>query len=1347
MKNLISRKRRPARNPSRNRIGINIEALEQRAMLSVTAVGEEGAEAYTVDEGVGFTTDVVVTPVVSLGAMWSSFQGITRVAPNNVYPDANQLPTDWNDVAYNTATPSFGSWAAAAPAPFHVGTVDGLSGGTPLSTAYTGAGSPNVTALFRTNFMGDSTATGIRGTNLCDDGCAMYINGVLIPAATTPNMPNPITANGDAAPTRSETVFDTWSANLASLGVTLTNDMNNVFALELHQGAVGSSDIGFDASLSLELPGGQPGTRANDLFTPATAGNVASTFYADLTDPNPAVTRATTGAVRNAETDAVVGNVTVDPTTGNFAYTPTDANFNGTAYFPYILAELTSGGGLVESSGPVLALINVNSINTLPTTGADFYAGFEGQSLTISNTGSGDVLINTGATWSFLDQMTSVPAEAYPVDGALMAWNSENFNTATSDAGIGIWSSGPSPFAQGTINAFAAPTPLAGASATNTTYLFRNTFNLAAGTSAGIAGLGMNILADDSAIIYLNGVEVLRQNFDLARNPVLSTDFNGAGGIAGGAGNEDNYTYNVVSIPVGLLHDGNNSLAVELHQNSATSSDAGFDLVLTKLNAGLLANDSDVDGPAALTVNLATIDQSGLAAIGSVVVNANGTFTFTALPGAAGQGTFTYQAFDGTDNSAPTTVTIKLTSINNGPVVAVNDSGGAYDTVVEDTPKTFDGSNVPNAGGIGVGVLSNDTTAAGDENDPVTLIVVTQPANGTVAFLPANDGSFIYTPNANFNGIDSFTYRVDDGFPDASGNNIATVTLTVTPVDDAPTAVADSYSARQGIPLTISPTVATELVARGSSWSYFDQLNNGLQTNPASAAETYPLDGSGRAWNSVLFDTATSNAAIGAWQVGNALFAGPLDGLTPLGVTFLDGIDDAFNGTDNSVSTYLFRKKFTVADATGIQNLITETLADDGYVLYLNGVEVDRFGIAAGPVTTTTLASGNGDEALYVRRAVNVAGILVTGENTLAVELHQVNTTSSDAGFDMGVLVAAGVIANDTDPEGDAISNAVLTQQATSGTVVLNPNGTFTYTPTLATFVGTDTFQYTVMSGSLTSAAGTATITVTPVNNLPTANDDTYNAAVDETIEILNPAQGLLANDVSLDTPTVLVIDQATAQNGDAVDFPGQGTLFLTGATGPNDNRVGDGTFVFLPAFGFSGQVNYVYTIRDADGDTATATVTFNIGSTITFDIDGDGDIDRGDLAKLVSNYGIASGATNLQGDVNGDGKVNSADAILMRNRLGTAPPSPAAAVVTRAVDARAIDQAVARLEGVRTRLDNRDAAPRLQARVRQIVRDRVLDAQSNAGQAIDSALTSLRARRSANSARVASIVDQLFDS
>ena len=168
---------------------------------------------------------------------------------------------------------------------------------------------------------------------------------------------------------------------------------------------------------------------------------------------------------------------------------------------------------------------------------------------------------------------------------------------------------------------------------------------------------------------------------------------------------------------------------------------------------------------------------------GTLTLNANGTFTYTPAANYNGSDTFTYHANDGTGNSNIATVTITVSPVNDAPV-AVND---AY-TTNEDTPLTVVLAN---------SVLVNDTDT---EGNALTAILNVGPANGTLT-LNAN-GTFTYTPAANYNGSDTFTYHANDG---TGNSNIATVTITVsTLINDVPVAVNDAYTTNEDTPLTVA---------------------------------------------------------------------------------------------------------------------------------------------------------------------------------------------------------------------------------------------------------------------------------------------------------------------------------------------------------------------------------------------------------------------------------------------------------------------------------------------------------------------------------------------------------------
>ena len=98
------------------------------------------------------------------------------------------------------------------------------------------------------------------------------------------------------------------------------------------------------------------------------------------------------------------------------------------------------------------------------------------------------------------------------------------------------------------------------------------------------------------------------------------------------------------------------------------------------------------------------------------------------------------------------------------------------------------------------GILQNDTDA---ELDVLNAVLASGPTNGTLAL--GKDGSFTYTPNANFSGVDSFTYRANDG---TASSNLATVTINVNPVNDAPVATITpaTYAATEQVALSLKNT-------------------------------------------------------------------------------------------------------------------------------------------------------------------------------------------------------------------------------------------------------------------------------------------------------------------------------------------------------------------------------------------------------------------------------------------------------------------------------------------------------------------------------------------------------------
>ncbi len=190
--------------------------------------------------------------------------------------------------------------------------------------------------------------------------------------------------------------------------------------------------------------------------------------------------------------------------------------------------------------------------------------------------GGGDPII-TGA-WDYLDRIENENGTnlGYPIDESGNAWNSVAFDVATST--IGPWESEDAPLQTGGIDGFpGAPDLLFGIDAALngenliTTYLFRNTFEITA-EQLGEAGWLIDYLIDDGAVIYINGTEIFRTP-SMPAGAVETTTLSGLGDETATSTGNLNLS--------GILVEGTNSIAVEVHQNTLGSSDVGFQLQLT----------------------------------------------------------------------------------------------------------------------------------------------------------------------------------------------------------------------------------------------------------------------------------------------------------------------------------------------------------------------------------------------------------------------------------------------------------------------------------------------------------------------------------------------------------------------------------------------------------------------------------------------------------------------------------------------------------------------------------------------------------------------------------------------
>jgi len=220
-------------------------------------------------------------------------------------------------------------------------------------------------------------------------------------------------------------------------------------------------------------------------------------------------------------------------------------------------------------------------------------------------------------------------------------------------------------------------------------------------------------------------------------------------------------------------YNGADSLVFRVADGTTNSAVATISITVTPVNDAPIANHQSVSTPedTALPITLSGAEVEGNpltyilvsgptnGVIGGFNTN-TGALTYSPNTNYNGSDSFIFSVKDGTTNSAVAAVSITVTPVNDVPIA--NDQAVS---TLEDTalPITLTGSDL--------------------EGSPLTFMLVSGPTNGIVPGFNTNTGSLIYWPNTNYAGSDLFKFRTSDG---ANSSLLATVSITVTPVNDAP---------------------------------------------------------------------------------------------------------------------------------------------------------------------------------------------------------------------------------------------------------------------------------------------------------------------------------------------------------------------------------------------------------------------------------------------------------------------------------------------------------------------------------------------------------------------------------
>ncbi|MES9947251.1 MAG: tandem-95 repeat protein, partial [Candidatus Thiodiazotropha sp.] len=575
-------------------------------------------------------------------------------------------------------------------------------------------------------------------------------------------------------------------------------------------------------------------------------------------------------------TQGTNGTVAIDPVSGNPVYTP-NPDFNGTDTFTYTIDD---GNGGTDTAS---VTVTVGAVNDAPVATDDAIGTNEDVPVTVDvlpndSDPDGDALTVTAVTQGTNGSVAIDPVSGNPVYTPNPDFNGTDTFTYTIDDGNGGTDTATVTVTVGAVN----DAPVATDDAIGTNEDIPVTVDVLPNDSDPDG----DTLTVTSVTQGTNGSVTIDP---VSGNPVYTPnpDFNGTDTftytIDDGNGGTDTAT---VTVTVGAVNDA--PLATD--DTVGTNEDI-------PVTVDVLPNDSDPDGDT-LTVTSVTQGTNGSVTIDPVTGNP----IYTPDPDFNGTDTFTYTIDDGNGGTDTATVTVTVDAVNDTPV-AIDDT---IDTD-EDVPVTVD-------------VLPNDSDPDGDT---LTITSVTQGTNGTVTIDPVT-GNPVYTPDADFNGTDTFTYTIDDG---NGGTDTATVTVTVNEVNDLPeitpaTATVSEEGLIDGIPDSVgSPTDISDSVISNGNMSVTDPDGDALTVTLAEPGAVMTSYGQQITWTGDGTDTLIGSAG------GSEVVRISIDTAGNYSVTLSDRVDHPVAGQEDVIS---FDVDVTVDDGTDSASApLTVQIEDD----------------------------------------------------------------------------------------------------------------------------------------------------------------------------------------------------------------------------------------------------------------------------------------------------------------------------------------------------------------------------------------------------------------------------------
>ena len=600
-------------------------------------------------------------------------------------------------------------------------------------------------------------------------------------------------------------------------------------------------------------------------------------------------------------------------------------------------------------------------------------------------------------------------------------------------------------------------------------------------------------------------------------------------------------TIDVFNITVNSVNDIPNTVT-----DTISVDEGGTVTTTTANNSSLLDNDSDIDGPNPIEMQIVSPPQ-----FGTFAWSGTGTFTYEHDSSETTTDSFSYLTFDGQDQGNTVLVLINISPINDCP----QNTEFRNQVINED------------AGGLGYPIATSDTT---DPDNPYPLasytVTYTNASIASVTFDPAVGDPF-FQPIPNQNGTMTGTVTISDGDPSCTLE--VPFQLTILPVNDCPTldnpitdvsVNEDAPDQWIDIQNTFSDLESTTLIYSVSS---NDPSIVTASLTATSIILDFQDDGNGNA--TIIITVTDGDINCTTDDVFDVTIASINDGPTtnPESISVISGntVTTLIDGVTTSVLD-----NDTDPEGDAITSVLVTTTLNGVLILNANGTFSYTHDGSATSTDTFYYRATDGyvpGNTVSVSIFINNPPVAVT--ETIAVMEGGTATTTTNG--------STSVLSNDTDADAGDPLTAVLVTNPTEGTLTLNPNGTFSYVHGGGN-LASDSFTYSANDGKINGAPVTVSITVTGTNDPPVANDDNIIVPLNGTITTLDNYQtSLTANDIDPDG------DVLTAS---LVSTPTFGTITLNPG----------GTFSYTQNGTLNGGDSFIYSVSDG---TLTSSATVNI--------------------------------------------------------------------------------------------------------------------------------------------------------